>query len=95
MATNNDDNNNKKKKKRSMFSEAAEVEQKLKIAKRKADADRDNCLTTENARDVAGMLLRKALQQEFEKVDKVQGGSFIHGSMQRLHSGMWKGLVEK
>lgn len=92
--SNNDKDNDKKKKRRSMFSEAEAVEQKLKAAKRKADFDRQNSLSVENAQDVAHTLLVKALREEFEKVDKLQGGSFIHGSMQRLNTSMWKGLTD-
>ena len=38
----------------------------------------------EARKEVAHMLLVKALKQEFEAVDRLQGGSFIHGSMGRL-----------
>jgi hypothetical protein len=61
-------------------------DKKKKKKKRAAAADRrNNSLTAENAREeVAHMLLVKALKQEFEAVDRLQGGSFIHGSMGRL-----------
>lgn len=98
MATNDNDDNNKKKSKkrrRSRFSEASDLEKKLTAAKKRADADRENSLSIDNARDVAAMLLAKALKQEFEKVDKLQGGSFIHGSMQRLNTSMWRGALKK
>ena len=94
LATNTQ-NNNDKKKRRSLFSEANELEEKLKATRKKADFDRENSLSVDNARDVAAMLLARALRKEFEKTDKLQGGSFIHGSMERLHSGMWKGAVKK
>jgi hypothetical protein len=58
-----------------------------------AAARRDSLTAEENARDVAHMLLVKALKQEFEKTDRLQGGSFIHGSMGRLSANMWKELI--
>jgi hypothetical protein len=68
---------------------------KKKKKKRAAAADRrNNSLTAENAREeVAHMLLVKALKQEFEAVDRLQGGSFILGSMGRLSSSMWKEVI--
>ena len=69
---------------------------KKKKKKRAAAADRRNkSLTAENAREeVAHMLLVKALKQEFEAVDRLQGGSFIHGSMGRLSADMWKEVIK-
>jgi hypothetical protein len=69
---------------------------KKKKKNRAAAADRrNNSLTAENAREeVAHMLLVKALKQEFEAVDRLQGGSFIHGSMGRLSADMWKEVIK-
>jgi hypothetical protein len=51
-----------KKKKRSIFTESSELEEKLKIARKKADADRENSLTMDNATDeVTYTLLMKAM----------------------------------
>jgi hypothetical protein len=93
LAINNDDTDKKKKTvKKSRFAEAADLEKKLAAARKRADADRSNALTAENANDeVTHMLLVKALREMFAKTDRLQGGSFIHGSMERLHAGMWKG----
>jgi hypothetical protein len=78
MTTNNDNDNKKKKKKAAATAAASR-----------------NSLTAENARDeVAHTLLVKALKQEFEAVDRLQGGSFIHGSMGRLSADMWKEVIK-
>jgi hypothetical protein len=93
VAPSADNENNKKKikKSKSRFTEAAELEKRLAAARKRAAADRDSSLTAQNARDeVTHMLLVKALRESFEKSDRLQGGNFIRGSMQRLTASMWK-----
>jgi hypothetical protein len=89
----NDDNNNKKKRRRSRFAEVDQLQKKLQAARKKAELDRSNSLTAENANDeLTRTLLAKALRERLANRDIFsEGRSFIHGSMQSLHSGMWKG----
>ena len=101
MAANNNDDNNKEEKKttrmrRSIFTEVDEREKKLAATRKKAATDWENSLTADNTTDeLVYTLLTKAMREMFERTDRLQGGSFIHGSMGRLSADMWKGVTRK
>jgi hypothetical protein len=95
--TTNNNNNNDKKKRRSRFAEAADLEKKLAAARKKVQREKENSLTAQNADDeLARRLLAKALRESlsamFAKTDRLQGGSFIYGSMANIDN-KWRKLV--